>query len=318
MKFNILVVGVSIISIGINATILTSLTDRYFNDYLAESYENHMNQVIAYTRTTLLEESVSYRQMAIELETHLDDPIIHIKLYSPEGKLLVEVYDDYHLSGNMMNGGMMSGRMGNGEDEVEQHIIEEDGQVIGVLNITRHSSTENSFVAIMFKNSLVLNSIYSAIIAIVISVIIGIVISKKMSHALKETAELASDIQVGTFKMPRKSTIKEVSRIRESLEDLNTRLRLKQKSRKALIDQLVHQSRTPLTVLKSHLEAMEDGIIEMNSEEIAICNDQIENITAIISNMSGMIDANKETDEVTVEVFEFSQLLKQITVGLKA
>lgn len=316
--FLIVLISVSVLSIGINAFTLSSLTDRYFTDYLNESYTSHVTQVVAYTTVALQEENVSYRQMAIELETHLDDPIIQIKLYDKDGILLVDVDDEFRLTGGMMGGQRMDRMRSEGESQVEQYSIEAGGSVLGVLNITRKGSAETSFVARMFKASLIRNSIFSILIAIAVSVVIGIIISKKMSRALQETADLASDIQVGSGKKPSKTTIKEVIRIRESLENLNTRLKLKQKSRKELIDQLVHQSRTPLTVLKSHLEAIEDGIIQVDSREVSICQDQIRNIEDIISNMSGMIDANKETDELMVESFEFSRFIGQIYESMKA
>lgn len=41
----------------------------------------------------LSSEDISYKQMAIELESHINDPIIEIKLYDPTGQLLVDVVD---------------------------------------------------------------------------------------------------------------------------------------------------------------------------------------------------------------------------------
>ncbi len=139
-----------------------------------------------------------------------------------------------------------------------------------------------------------------------------------MSGSLRDTAKIASAIQLGQVATVKNTSIKEVHAIRESLEELDSRLKLKQKSRKSLVDQLVHQTRTPLTILKSHLEAIEDGLIEVNEEEIRTCQNQIENITTIITNMSGMIDASKENDTINIEEFEINQMLKQITIGLKA
>ena len=78
----------------------------------------------------------------------------------------------------------------------------------------------------------------------------------------------------------------------------------------------MHQTRTPLTILKSHLEGVEDGIIEMNEDEIDIWKNQIDNITVIIANMSGMIDANKENDDLVIEKFDVSQLINQIVSGI--
>ena len=41
--------------------------------------------------------------MTLELETHLNDPIIRIQLYSNSGDLLVDVNSNYHIE-NKMNG----------------------------------------------------------------------------------------------------------------------------------------------------------------------------------------------------------------------
>lgn len=308
---------ISIISIGINALILAILTDKYFVDYLSQNYEKHVSQVIQYTKSSLLEKNIPYRQIAIELETHLNDPITGIKLYSNNGELLIDINANYHLKEGRMHRGMMRRSMGDGREEIEQYKIMDKNNLIGILHIIKHSSAKKSIIAGVFKSKLVMNSMFSMIIALLISIIIGIFISKKMSRALIETADLANDIQSGVNNTTPKSFILEINRIRESLNELNTRLKVKQKNRKELVDQLMHQTRTPLTILKSHLEGIEDGIIEMNAEEIGIWQNQITNITAIITNMSGMIDANKENDEINVEEFEINHLIKQIINGIK-
>ena len=318
----IVLILISFLTVGINTIIVTTLTDKYFTDYLKESYDIHIEQILGYAKTALSDEDISYKQMSIELETHLNDPIIQIKVYSADGDLLVDVDDDYHITGNMMSGSMSSRMMGNAmsdsSNEVIQYELADGGEVIGILNVTIHSVAENSFVARRFKGSLMINSIYAILVSIAISVIIGFFVSKKMSGSLRDTAKIASDIQLGEISLVKRTSIKEVNAIRESLEELDSRLRLKQKSRQVLVDQLVHQTRTPLTILKSHLEAIEDGLVEFSEVEIRTFQNQIENITTIIANMSGMIDASKETDTIRVESFEINQMLKQINIGLKA
>jgi len=300
---------ISVISVGVNALVLTTLTDNYFTEYIKESYDTHIEQILDYAEVTLNDEDVSYKQMAIELETHLIDPIIQIKVYNAADDLIVDVNDDYHITGNMMS---------DSSNQVMQYEVFDGEKIIGVLNVTLHSVAENSFVAMKFKGSLFINSIYAILISIVFSIIIGFFISKKMSGSLRDTAKIASDIHLGKLAPVESTSIKEIRAIRESLVELSSRLRLKQKSRQVLVDQLLHQTRTPLTILKSHIEAIEDGLLEFDKEEIRTFQNQIENITAIISNMSGMIDASKETDIISVENFEINEMLKQILIGLKA
>jgi len=309
---------IAVISVSINAFILSSLIDRYFTDYQEDVYESHYNEILNYSQTALLAEDLTVKQMVIELETHLDDPIIRIKLYNQAGNLLVDVSEENSM---MMSGGMMDMRRSQYDDsdrEIDHIEITNEGTVIGQLNITRYSSLGNSIVARRFKASLLTNSLYSIAIVLIIALIIGVFISKKMSKDLIYTAGMAHNINIGKDISAADTNIHEIRTIQQNLLALRNKLKLKSKSRKVLIDELVHQTRTPLTVLKTHLEGFTDNIIKMTPEEIKVCENQIENITAIISNMSNVIDAGKDYDVLKIEEFEFASLIKQIFNGLKA
>lgn len=308
---------IAIFSVSVNAFVLSSLMDRYFVDYMKENYDKHFNQIVDYSKSALTEADFSYNQMAIELEAHLVDPITRIKLYNEEGKLIIDVSNNNQIMRGMTHNGMMSRMMGAQFEEVDYAEIKDGNRVIGQLNITRYSSVENSVATQMFKFSLISNSFYSIVIVLIFAVIIGIFVSRRMSKDLVNTAEMAQNIDLGTQTNIDLAKVQEIRIIQQSLESLESRLRLKQKSRKTLIDELVHQTRTPLTILKTHLEGFEDGVIEMTPEQIRVCENQIENITSIISNMSGMIDADKDFEEINIEEFEFSALIKQIMSGLR-
>lgn len=318
----LILILVTVLVITVNTLILTFLTDRYFADYLKESYELHVSEIIDYATAALSSEEISLRQMAMELESHLNDPIVEIKLYDKEGNLLADVGRDQFMESSMMGSRFSRMPMGRGIDlstqETRQFELESNGQTIGTLNITIHNIAENSFVAQKFKSALLMNSAASFVITIVIAVFIGMYVSKKMSTSLKETEKLATDIQIGKDVRFVTSEIKEINAIRESLLEMNARLRLKQKNRKTLVDQLVHQTRTPLTILQSHLEAIQDGIIEVNDDELTVCQNQINDIKSIITNMSSMIDAGTEQDELKIEPFEVHALMSQIQQGLMA
>jgi two-component system, OmpR family, sensor histidine kinase BaeS len=314
----IVLILVATLSIAINALILTSLTDRYFKTYLSETYDEHIDQMITYIASSLNEENFSLRQMAIELESHLDDPIVKIKLYGPQGALLVLVEDRDYDRPDMGRMDMMDFMFRIGEEEVDSFDIMDNGVLLGKLNITKQSSAESSVIAMMFKSRLFINSLISTGFAIVITLLVGAYISKRMSKDLTDTAQFASNIQIGNPLENKPSSIKEINQIQNSLHDLNTRLKIKQKSRKTMVDQLVHQTKTPLTILKSHVEAIEDGVIQISKEELAIFQDQIDHLNNILSNMSTMIDAEKESEILTLETVDIHQLLNQIILGLRS
>lgn len=319
----LILVLMTFIGIAINTLILTFLTDQYFSDYLNESYDLHVNQIIDYISTALVTDNLSYEQMAIELEAHLSDPIIGIKLYQPDGTPMIDVTSDYHLGSSQKNNmmgrrSMMGTVIGETREEINRFEIVSDNKIIAVMNITNHSIAENSFVARRLKGALLFNGLYSIAITTGIAIVLGVFISRRMSRSLKDTERLATDIQLGNETSYKSTGIKEVNAIRDSLMELSGRLRLKQKTRKSLVDQLVHQTRTPLTILQSHIEAIKDGIIEADEKELQVCQNQITDINSIISNMSAMIDAEKDIDELKIETFDIGSMLKQIQQGLMA
>jgi signal transduction histidine kinase len=138
-----------------------------------------------------------------------------------------------------------------------------------------------------------------------------------MSRDLKLTAKQAANIGLNDQKVSVTSHINEIRTIQHSLEELQMRLKLRQTSRKKLIDELVHQTRTPLTILSTHLEGLSDGVLQFSPDEMIICESQIENLTAMIRNISNMIDADKDIEQLHIEQIEIRQLLKQITDGLR-
>lgn len=307
-----------IISIAINGFILASLTDRYFQTYLADVYEERIEQAIEYIRLSLTEGNHSYERMTMELESYITDPITQLRLFDSQGNVLVDVYDGSPMARGHMGRGMMGHMRGSDADNIENYEIVVDGEVIAYLAVYSNNSIANSMVARQFKSSLLNNSIFSMVIALIISVLVGYAISRKMSGALKDTAEYAKAIEFQKRKDIKDSNIIEVRQIRESLDELSTRLSLKQEGRKELIDQLIHQTRTPLTIIRTHVEALEDGVIEGSPEEMEVIYNEVDNISSIISNLGGMIDAQKERDELVLEKVELSSLIRQIVAGLKS
>lgn len=313
----IILILIAVFSVSVNTLVLGSLIDRYFTGYMHENYEKHLSELVNYAQKALTEKDISIRQMAIELENHLDDPIIRIKLYNARGQLIADVLNESNIPAMMRNKGMFNRMMGLQFEEVDHTPIYDGGKLVGQLNVTRYSAVENSMATRMFKAALLSNSLISITIVLVFAVMIGIIVSKRISKDLIQTSILAQDIDLGKSSAVKFSKITEIRVIQQSLDTLKTKLKLKNKSRKNLIDELVHQSRTPLTILKNHLEGYEDGVIKLDAEEIKICKEQIENLTSIIVNMSSMIDAEKDEVKATAEGFEFNHLLKQIVGGLK-
>jgi len=81
----------AIISVVINSFVLSTLINNYFQGNTRENYKNHYEQIVKFAQEALVE-NYSSRQLALQLETHLIDPIVRIKLYDANGELLADVW----------------------------------------------------------------------------------------------------------------------------------------------------------------------------------------------------------------------------------
>jgi len=305
------------LSVVVNSLVLNVRINRYFIDYSTENYNTHISQVVQFSTEALSTDGYTPDQLAMQLTSHLNDPITRIRLYRADGQLLSDVSASRPMMG-MMRYGMASRMIGTSAEEIDSIDIEKDGALLGKLMVTRYSSIGNSIATQQFALSLISNSLLSFGIVFALSLILGYFLSKRMSKDLIQTSEQAVNIDLGQEMRYPKSRVPEIRTIQDSLETLQTRLKLKQTSRKKRIDELVHQTRTPLTILRTHLEGFQDGVIQFTPEEVKTCESQIENLSSIITNMSGLIDAEKEIGEVRSTTVEISALVRQITVGLKA
>ncbi|HML67395.1 MAG TPA: HAMP domain-containing sensor histidine kinase [Clostridia bacterium] len=313
----VLVISVAL-SVIVNSLVLSVRINRYFIDYSTENYEAHVTQVVEFSTEALSANEYTSQQLEMQLTSHLSDPITRIRLYRTDGVLLADISAVDRPMMGMMRNEMAERMLSTTAEEVDSIDIQKDGNLIGKLMITRYSSIGNSIGTQRFSLSLITNSLLSFGIVFALTFVLGYFISKRMSKDLMLTAQQAVDIDLGRESRTPQSNVLEIKTIQQSLVALQSRLMLKQTSRKKLIDELVHQTRTPLTILRTHLEGFQDGVIQFTPDEVKTCEAQIENLSSIITNMSGLIDAEKEIDHTHIIAVDISGLIRQIVAGLKA
>lgn len=301
----------ALIAVSVNSLILSSLINRYFLSYNTDTYNYHIGQLQQLAKNALIDQSLTGPQLSVQLESHLDDPIIAIRLYDAGGELAASA----EAAGNRY--GMMGAMIRKSSEEIDSFEVTDGGTVIGMLLITRYSALNNSLVSTMFKAALIRNSVVSFAIVMIVLLIFGLFTSRRLSRDLTNTAAQALSIDMGDTTDFKPSKIREIRVIQSSLETLHKRLKIKQMGRKRIVDELVHQTRTPLTILKTHLEGLEDGVINMSADEIKVCQSQVDGISAIISSMSMLIDADQPAEEVRTEEIDLHALLSQIVGGMR-
>ncbi|MFT8889686.1 MAG: HAMP domain-containing sensor histidine kinase [Ethanoligenens sp.] len=306
----------AVLAIGINSVVLSALINRYFQTYTTANYNKALAHIRDFSQKALVDENYTGQQLISQLTAYLNDPITRIRLYDADGRLLADTGSRVETQDGTM-GGMMGQITGGLSQKVDNTQLSDYGTVVGRLSITRYDTVGDSLVNVMFRAALIRNSLYSFGIVLAILIIIGLFVSRRMSRDLSRTADMALQLDLGERSNVPLSKVREIRVIQQSLAELKSRLKLRQVARKRLVDELVHQTRTPLTILKTHLEAMQDGIIGMTPETMQTCEAQIENLSSIIYHMRQTLDAEQEDRPPAATTFEFGRLIKKIMDGLR-
>lgn len=307
---------IAIVSVLVHAFFINVLTKNTFNTYLNDSYKQHMQEIESYAVQVMSSETLSLAQMSMELETHLDEPIIRIQLVDSSGEVLIDV--SRQMMGRMMrDNGKRDLDVYQGDVDVEKINLVKDGVTFGEIRVTHYSSISQSIEAENFQQKMLINTIISVAVVVIIALAIGYWISRRMGRDLMQTATFAEQLDEGVDQPTAISKVSEIHRIQQSLLSLRQKLRLKQKVRKTLLDELVHQTRTPLTILKTRLEALEDGVIPFTVEEASIMQQQVDALNTHLANVNQLIDANGESYALQPVHIEMHEFLTKIHAGLK-
>lgn len=302
---------IATIAIITNSALYSILIDKYFVRYIGQNYEKQMKEIQEYAEFILHNELITKKQMQMEMQKYLDDPITEISIYDSTGQII--------LSAKKMGMGRMHRQMmGRENSEVRDEYNLEDGQnSIGKLIITRQGSIEDSVTSILFKKELLNTSLISGGIVLLMALVVSILISRKTAKDLMNTANYAKGLDLNLEEELPLSHITEITEIQNSLVLLATKLRMKEKARKQKLDTVVHQGRTPLTIMKSQLEGAVDGIVTMDENRLESLINQVDTLTDVIGNLKEIFEIEQAKDPLKIETFDLTEEINKIIKGFK-
>lgn len=303
----LLILGfIVLLTLLLNTVILFFSVQKDFNEALLDEYDIHVEQISSYLNRAMLQSS--HDEIKIVLEGHLTNPIIALKLYDGNSKLVVTVDSNQTM--------MMGRKMMRSSQEVETISIKSGGVVVGYLNIIREDLSASWFNTNRFSHLIISNAWKSFVLVLFLAMLIGVFVSKYTSKQLIETAELARKLDDEGSVDFQRSRILEISKIQESLMSLNQKLKLKTKARKRLIDEITHQSKTPLAIISSHIEGYRDGVIEISDEHLEVVQNQVDNLTKILTHLNHIIESDiKQTPNL--ESVDLKALVEKVILGFK-
>ena len=179
---------------------------------------------------------------------------------------------------------LMRGREDN-QDKLNWIDIKVNGELVGYLGYERTdaitSELDQLFMAQLFDNLKV-----SSLVVILVSLIIAIYISRLLVKPVLRLREAAHAIAGGDFKArTRTSADDEIGDLSRDFNQLAISLEKNLKSRQQWIADISHELRTPVAVLQGEIEAVLDGVRELNPETLKSLHQETARLTALIKDL---------------------------------
>jgi two-component system sensor histidine kinase BaeS len=197
--------------------------------------------------------------------------------------------------------------------------VEYEGTVVGYFYAGEIHFVDNQANRVFLISILVLGGL-SIVFSAIIGLLFALSSSRKIAAPLKMVRGDIRDIRL-TKKVPeRVFGITELTEISEDLADVSTTLYNQKEYKQEWMRDLAHDLRTPLSGLRSQLEAMIDGVLEPSEDRLKRNLMEVERLDVLVSSMNELaaIESKPGIDRQLIEPEKFlSRLLSPFEVAIK-
>lgn len=312
-----------IISIFIISIISNTMINNKFDTYLIEeqikrfeTIRNDINELFIKKRNNITTEDISNyantEGIYIEIKNLEDNMICNSKNSKSDHRRMMR---------NMKNHPMMNQNFDKTQGKyVEKSFpLTDNNRTIGTLIIGYYDNTYLTESALIFKNTLSKSFILSGIITIILGFIVSVFLSKGLTRPLVNITNTANQMRKGNLES--RSTVetntKEIIELSHSINYLGETLEKQENLRKRYASDIAHELRTPLTTLKSHVEAMIDGVWEPTYEHLNVLMNEIDRLAKLVDDLKSTFKTLQSQLNINKTKFNLSDEMKNIVTTFK-
>ena len=109
----------------------------------------------------------------------------------------------------------------------------------------------------------------------------------------------------------------EIGRLGESFNRMASDLEKAERQRRALLADVAHELRTPLSNIGGYVEAMCDGLVEANAENLGIVRQQVAQLTRLVEDLRLLTQAESGALKLHVQPGSANELLEQVAESFR-
>jgi signal transduction histidine kinase len=179
-----------------------------------------------------------------------------------------------------------SGPMGGPESRTVTVPIYFNNRILGFVGVVVNRETSIIGAVRKFEQSMFYSFTYVGLMVLLVSLFVAYFVSSRIARPLVQASKAALRLAEGKYNVRLEKTgMLEIDRLSSALNLLATRLEQIEKRRLELASDIVHEFKTPLSVLKANIEGMKDGVIEASPEYLDKLSGEIDRLAKLIDQL---------------------------------
>ena len=151
------------------------------------------------------------------------------------------------------------------------------------------------------------------LVGVLAAVLLGVVASRRIAQSLEEIRDGTSKLAQGdyTAALP-SSTITELDALAADIRVMADHLAETESRRTRLIGEVSHEMRTPLTVIDGQIEAMLDGVVPLDGDNLAALAGESRRLRRLADDLSSLSRTEEGRLSLRTEKADLSVLVSQV------
>jgi signal transduction histidine kinase len=107
----------------------------------------------------------------------------------------------------------------------------------------------------------------------------------------------------------------EIGLLTVAIEGMAADLRRQERLRRALVADVGHELRTPVTILLGELEALRDGVLAADADQLASLHEEVQRIARLVEDVDSLADAEAAGFSLTLAPLELAAVVEEAARG---
>lgn len=174
-----------------------------------------------------------------------------------------------------------------------------------------HTHDESEHVGEAFTSSLLLALLVALVIALVLALAVTWYFTRRVQRSISRVVTSAAEVAHGDYRsrVPRPGLGGEFDELADTLNALVARLEAVESTRRRMLADLAHEMRTPLATLEAHLEALQDGVRQLDDGTFAVLRSSTERLHRLAHDIGAVSQAQEGHLEIHPEPTDARQLV---------